>query len=51
MNKIKFLIGLVFTSMVLAACSKDDNPIDTSNANIDDPQETVTDQPATARDR
>lgn len=51
MNKVKFLFCMVFASMVLTACVKEDNPIDDqpTTVNLDDPQETVTDQPANAR--
>ena len=48
MKKAKFLICIFIASMALAACSKDDNPVDTTTVNIDDPQEDVTDQPANA---
>ena len=48
MKKAKFLICIFIASMALAACSKDDNPVDTTSANVDNPQEEVTDQPANA---
>ncbi len=52
MKKVKFLIGIAIVSMALAACSKEDNPIDSpSSVNLDDPQEQVTDQPANAPQR
>lgn len=47
MNKVKFILGLFFATMVLAACSVEDNAIEPP-VNIDDPQEQVTDQPAYA---
>lgn len=50
MNKLKLLICMVFATMALAACSVDDNPVDSSTTvNIDNPQDNVTDQPANAR--
>jgi PBP1b-binding outer membrane lipoprotein LpoB len=54
MNKVKFLLCIAFASMVLTACVKEDNPVDdktTPTVNLDDPQETVTDQPAYGRAR
>lgn len=46
---MKFLIVIAIASMALAACSKNDNPIDSpSSTNVDNPQEVVTDQPANA---
>lgn len=49
MKKMIFLICIAIASLALAACSKDDNPIDSgANVNIDNPQEQVTDQPANA---
>lgn len=50
MNKAKFLLCIAFASMALTACVKEDNPVDEiPTVNIDNPQETVTDQPANAR--
>jgi len=52
MNKVKFLIAMMLVALTLAACSKEDNPIDSgANVNLDDPQEQVTDQPANAPER
>ena len=52
MNKVKFLLCIAFASMVLTACIKEDNPVDDpTTVNMDDPQETVTDQPAYGRAR
>ncbi len=52
MKKVKFLIGIAIVSMALAACSKEDNPVESSpTLNLDDPQEQVTDQPANAPQR
>ena len=39
----------MLASMILVACSKEDNPID--NVNIDNPQEEVTDKPALERQK
>lgn len=49
MNKAKFMVCLLLASMALAACTKIDNPIYDIPADLDDPQEEVTDQPANAR--
>ena len=52
MNRIKFLIGIAIVAMTLAACNKEDNPVESSpTLNLDDPQEQVTDQPANAPQR
>lgn len=53
MNKVKFVLGLFFASMLFVACSIEDNPAKPepepeSPVNIDNPQEQVTDQPAYA---
>ena len=52
MKKMKFILCIASASLALAACSKEDNPIDSgANVNLDDPQEQVTDQPANAPER
>lgn len=49
---MKFILCITIASLALAACSKEDNPIDSgANVNLDDPQEQVTDQPANAPER
>ena len=53
MNKVKFVLGLFFASMLFVACSIEDNPTKPEPepeppVNIDNPQEQVTDQPAYA---
>jgi len=56
MNKTKFLICAVIGAIALTACSMEDNPggkpvvepTDTTTVVIDNPQESVTDQPAFA---
>lgn len=52
MKKMKFILCIAIALLALAACSKEDNPIDSgANVNLDDPQEQVTDQPANAPER
>lgn len=55
MNKAKILVCAVLSSMALTACTVEDNPVvlpdDPTTVNVDDPQEEVTDQPATSRTR
>jgi len=52
MKKMKFILCIAIASLALAACSKEDNPIDSgANVNLDDPQEQVPDQPANAPER
>ena len=56
MNKAKILICAVVASMALTACSVEDNPAidpvinpsDTATVVIDNPTETVSDEPAYA---
>ena len=54
MNKAKILICAVFAAMALTACSVEDNPnpnpsiIAPDSTNVDNPFESVTDQPAYA---
>ena len=54
MNKTKILICAVFAAMALTACSVEDNPnpepsvVVPDSANVNNPYETVTDQPAYA---
>ena len=54
MNKAKILICAVFAAMALTACSVEDNPnpdptfIVPDSTNVDNPFESVTDQPAYA---
>jgi PBP1b-binding outer membrane lipoprotein LpoB len=54
MNKAKILICAVFAAMALTACSIEDNPnpdpsiVVTDSTNVDNPFESVTDQPAYA---
>ena len=54
MNKAKILIFAVFAAMTLTACSVDDNSnpdpsvVVPDSVNVDNPYETVTDQPAYA---
>ena len=54
MNKAKLLICAVFAAMALTACSVEDNPnpepsVEAQDStNVDNPFETVTDQPAYA---
>ena len=54
MKRIKCLIATVFATMALTACvGGQDNPVLPVNPitdNVDDPQEEVTDQPASARE-
>ena len=54
MNKIKFLIAIVFATMALTACTGiEDTPVIPTNPitdNVEDPQEEVTDQPANGRE-
>ena len=49
MKRIKFLALLFIAFVALVSCSKEDNPVDPTTVNVDDPQEIVTDQPANAR--
>lgn len=49
MKKLLILLGIAFASQLFMACSMDDNPVD--SANLDNPQEVVTDQPANAPQR
>lgn len=48
MKKILFLLCVALASMVTTSCTKEDNPIYGGIDNTDNPQETVTDQPANA---
>lgn len=54
MNKAKILICAVFAAMAVTACSVEDNPNPEpsipvqDSTNVDNPFETVTDQPAYA---
>ena len=54
MNKAKILICAVFATMALTACTVEDNPnpnpsiVEPDSTNVDNPFETVTDQPAYA---
>lgn len=49
MKKIFFLISLFFAPLAFTACSIEDNPYpETQTADVDNPQEEVTDQPALA---
>lgn len=48
MNKIKMMICLSVFALALTACDKEDNPVDPTVVNIDNPQEEVTNQPAYA---
>lgn len=54
MNKAKILICAVFAAMVVTACSVEDNPnpdpsiVVPDSTNVDNPFESVTDQPAYA---
>ena len=54
MNKAKLLICAVITAMALTACSIEDNPnpqpsgVAQDSTNVDNPFESVTDQPAYA---
>jgi PBP1b-binding outer membrane lipoprotein LpoB len=54
MNKAKILICAVFAAMAVTACSIEDNPnpepsVEAQDStNVDNPFETVTDQPAYA---
>ena len=54
MNKAKILICAIFAAMALTACSIEDNPnpdptfIVPDSTNVDNPFESVTDQPAYA---
>ena len=54
MNRIKFLIAAFFATMALTACTGNQDspvlPINPITDNVDDPQEQVTDQPATDRE-
>lgn len=54
MNKAKILVCAVIAAMALTACSIEDNPnpepsiVVQDSTNVDNPFETVTDQPAYA---
>lgn len=54
MNKAKILICTVFAAMALTACSVEDNPnpnpsiVTPDSTNVDNPFESVSDQPAYA---
>ena len=49
MNKLRLMIGIALVSMAMVSCDKNDNPVEQSTITLDDPQEEVSDQPATAR--
>ena len=49
MKKVFFLTCLFFAPLAFTACSIEDNPYpETQTADVDNPQEEVTDQPAQA---
>ena len=54
MNKAKIMICTVFAAMALTACSVEDNPnpnpsiVTPDSTNVDNPFESVSDQPAYA---
>ena len=48
MNKVKMMICLSVFALALTACDKEDNPVEPTVVNVDDPQEEVTNQPAYA---
>ena len=49
MKRFKYIAFIIVATMAMMSCSKEDNPVDPTTVNVDDPQEIVTDQPANAR--